>query len=142
MNLTEKVAFIKGLAEGTKLDTQSQEGKILAAMVDLLDDMAATVSDLDDDYGDLCDQVDSIDDDLYALEEDVYRDDEDDEDEEDFFYEVVCPTCNKTICLSEDVLLDGETSCPNCGEELEFDFDDICDCDDDCCCESGCECHE
>ena len=138
MNLTEKVAFIKGLTEGIKLDTHSQEGKVLTAIIDLLDDMAVTVSDLDDDYGDLCNQVDAIDDDLYALEEDVYREEEDN-DEDDVFYEVVCPTCNKTLCLSEDVILDGETACPNCGEQLEFDLDSVCDCDDDECCGSECE---
>ena len=47
--------------------------------------------------------------------------------------------------LSEDVLLKGEIDCPNCGENLEFDFDDIC-CDDDCDChhvhEDKCDCHE
>lgn len=142
MNLTEKVAFIKGLSEGANLDTSSQEGKILSAMMDLLDDLAVTVSDLDDDYGDLCDHVDALDNDLYALEEDFYHDDQDDdEDSKDAFYEVVCPTCKKTICLAEDVLLDGQTDCPNCGEELEFDFDDLCNCDDDCC-ESDCKCSE
>ena len=29
--------------------------------------------------------------------------------------------------VSEDVLLEGEIECPNCGELLEFDFSDIFD---------------
>lgn len=52
-----------------------------------------------------------------------------DEDEEEEFldeeeYETICPTCGKTILLTEQMLEEGETVCPNCGEELEFDFDE------------------
>ena len=39
-------------------------------------------------------------------------------------YETICPTCGKTILLTEQMLEEGETVCPNCGEELEFDFDE------------------
>ena len=46
MTLTEKAAYIKGLMDASELDKTSKEGKILAAVVDLLDDMALTVSDL------------------------------------------------------------------------------------------------
>ena len=45
---------------------------------------------------------------------------------------------NETICLSEDILLKGEMDCPNCGENLEFDFDGLCDDDDGC----DCGCHD
>lgn len=51
-----------------------------------------------------------------------------DEEEEEFLdeeeYETICPTCGKTILLTEQMLEEGETVCPNCGEELEFDFDE------------------
>ncbi len=139
MNLTEKVSFIKGLAEGMKVDSKSNEGKIISAIIDVLDDIALTVSNLDDDYGDLCDQVDAIDEDLHSLEEDYYCEEDECEDD-DFIYEVTCPTCKETICLSEDVLLDGQTKCPNCGEELEFDFDELCK--NECHCGDECDCQE
>jgi ribosomal protein S27E len=136
MTITEKTAYIKGLLEGLELDEGSKEVKVIKAIVDLLDDMALTVSDLEEGYQDLCDQLDDVDEDLHTLEEDFYDDEEDDEeDEDDLFYEVTCPTCNETICLSEDILLKGEIECPNCGESLEFDFDDLCE-------EEGCSCHE
>ena len=108
MNLTEKVAFIKGLAEGMNIDEKSNEGKIINAIIDLLDDMAVTVSDLDDDYGDLSNQVDEIDEDLFKLEEEVFGGEDDCCccDEEEPVYEVVCPTCQEVICLDEDLLLD------------------------------------
>lgn len=147
MTITEKSAYIKGLVEGLALDEDSKEVKVINAIIDLLDDMALTVSDLEEGYSDLSEQLDEVDEDLGALEDDFYEDeDEDDEDEDDLYYEVTCPTCNETICLSEDVLLKGEIDCPNCGESLEFDFDDLCDEDDDCCddgrCSCGCHDHE
>ena len=36
MDICEKIAYIKGLAEGLKLDENTNEGKILAAVIDLL----------------------------------------------------------------------------------------------------------
>lgn len=139
MTITEKSAYIRGLMEGLSLDQESKEVKVLNAIVDLLDDLTLTVSDLEEGYHDLGDQLDEVDEDLGTLEESFYGDDfEDEDDEDDVFYEVTCPTCNETICLSEDVLLKGEIDCPNCGESLEFDFDDLC-CDEECCCHDDAE---
>ena len=36
MTISEKSAYLKGLMEGLKLSTESDEGKLIAAMVDLL----------------------------------------------------------------------------------------------------------
>ena len=145
MNLTEKIAYIKGLAEGLNLDESKPEVKVINAIVDLLDDMAYSVADMEELYDELSAQVDEIDQDLADVESDVY-DDEDcdccdccnDEDEEDPFYEVTCGACGQTLNVSEDVLLEGEIECPNCGELLEFDFSDLFD--EDGCCEDGCTC--
>ena len=40
MEILEKVAYMKGLAEGLGLDTKTKEGKLLTVMIDLLDDIA------------------------------------------------------------------------------------------------------
>ena len=40
MEITEKVAYLKGLAEGMELDTEKKEGKLLAAIIDVLDDLS------------------------------------------------------------------------------------------------------
>lgn len=129
MTITEKVAYLKGLAEGMKMDSSTNEGKLLLAMIDALDDIALTVSDLEDTVAELSAQVDEIDDDLGAVEEDLYGDEDDeccgeDEDFEDTLYEVECPSCGDVICLDEEMLDEGEIDCPNCGEKLEFDFED------------------
>ena len=142
MTITEKVAYLKGLAEGMKLNADTPEGKMLLAIVDVLDDMALTVEDLDDGFTELSAQVDEIDEDLGSLEEDCYGeecccDDEDEEDEcdccgDEVLYEVECPSCGNTICINESMLEEGEMECPNCHELLEFDIqdedEDTCEC--------------
>ena len=55
MEISEKVAYLKGLAEGLALDTDTKEGKLIAAIIDVLDDMAEKFVDLEDD---LCDVED------------------------------------------------------------------------------------
>ena len=62
MNLTEKSAYIKGLAEGLELDKTSKEGKIIAALLELVDEMAAQVVSIKKD-------IDEIDEDLDYLDE-------------------------------------------------------------------------
>ena len=131
MTVTERVAYVKGLAEGMELDASSKEGKILKAIIDVLEDMAYEISDLGDEIGEVEEQVDMIDDDLDTLEGIVYEDEEDDEDDEDGeLYEVECPSCGDTIYLDEEMLADGEIDCPNCGEHLEFDFEEEDDAED------------
>ncbi len=132
MNITEKTAYVKGLIRGLELDKSKKETKVFEAIIDLLDDISLEVSDLQEGYSELSSEIEEIDEDLYALEEDFYSDDEDCEiDEEDEpFYEVTCPSCDKTLCVDEETLLNGEVKCP-CGETLEFDLDSLNECD--CC---------
>ncbi len=140
MTISEKVAYIKGLAEGVKLDTKTDEGKIISAIIELLGDICDEIDALDDAQIELAEQLDAVDEDLSDVEELIYEDDEcgcgcDDYEEDDEVYEVVCPNCNDTIYLDEEMLMDGRIDCPNCGTDLEFDFDCECDCEDcDCDC--------
>ena len=75
MNLTERISYIKGLAEGLNLDESKPEVKVINAIVELLDDMAYSVSDMEELYDDLSAQVDEIDQDLADVESDIYDDD-------------------------------------------------------------------
>ena len=139
MEITEKVAYLKGLMEGMKIDTETNEGKILSAMVDILEDIGLELEDLWNAQGELEDGLDVVSDDLEDIEDIVYdEDDEDDEDEsfDDEYYEddaeddedcyaTTCPTCEETIYFDESVLEDGEVICPNCGEKLEFDMSSL-----------------
>ncbi|HWQ50456.1 MAG TPA: hypothetical protein VN369_01520 [Terriglobales bacterium] len=139
MTLTEKVAYIKGLMDGLDIDKDKKEGKVLTAIVDLLDDMAEEVTVLEDSFDELDEQVAMIDEDLDEVEGFVYGDDEE-------TYEVECPSCGNIFYIDEDTALEGETVCPECGEEIEIEIDDEDeddeddDEDDDCGCGCGGDC--
>jgi len=143
MDICEKIAYIKGLAEGLALDDTTKEGKVLAAIIDLLGDITEEICDIEDGCDALLEQIDAADEDPADLEEFVYEDDDDDDcdccdcdddccDCDDEVYEVECPACNDVIYLDAEMLEEDGMVCPNCGTDLEFDFD-CCDCDCDCC---------
>ena len=60
MEITEKVAYLKGLMEGMKIDTETNEGKILSAMVDILEDIGLELEDLWNAQGELEDGLDAV----------------------------------------------------------------------------------
>ena len=134
MEITEKVAYLKGLAEGMELDTDKKEGKLLAAIIDVLDDIALELQDIEDEQAELSEGLDAVSDDLEDVEDVVFEDlDEDDEDEyeedeldeDEDCYATTCPTCEETIYFDESILDEGEVVCPNCGEKLEFDMSSL-----------------
>ena len=138
MDICEKIAYIKGLAEGLELSNDTKEGKILNAIIDLLGDITEEICDIEDGCDELLEQIDAVDEDLASLEEIIYEDDEDDCDCDcddccdcdDEVYEIECPACNDVIYLDGDMLAEEGMTCPNCGTELEFDFDCDCGCED------------
>ena len=152
MTISEKSAYLKGLMDGLKLDTESNEGKMIAAIVDLLGDMSRRMVDIEDTTIAISDELDEIEEDLDAIEDFIMDEDDEDgwdeyEDEEDYYdpddeddeeepeegfdfgdedstiYEVEC-ACGNVIDFDEEVLESGSIVCPNCGETLEFTFDD------------------
>ena len=132
MELFEKVAYLKGLAEGLALDTETKEGKLIAAIIDVLDDMCEELAEVQEELYDMEEGLDAVSDDLSEVEEVLYEllddEDEDDEDEDDDdteWFETTCPVCEEEILFDEDELEAGEIICPNCGEKLEFDLSDL-----------------
>lgn len=92
MTISEKSAYLKGLMDGLKLDTETNEGKMIAAIVDLLGDMSKRMVDIEDTTIAISDELDEIEEDLDAIEdfimdEDDYDDDwdEDYEDDDDYY---------------------------------------------------------
>ena len=143
MEILEKVAYLKGLAEGLALDDTTKEGKILKVMMDILDDMALELQDVRDEQCEIEEGLDAVSDDLSDVESFIYEafdeKDEDEDEEEDGdgpVYETTCPNCEEAIYFDEDVLEDGAVECPNCGEKLEFDLSSL---EEDGCC-GGCSC--
>ena len=133
MEISQKVAYLKGLAEGLALDTETKEGKLIAAIIDVLDEMSIRFEDIDDNLVDLEDGLDAVSDDLSEVEEALYEMDEGDEelDDDAEYFETTCPVCQEEIVFDEDTLDSGEIRCPNCGEKLEFDLSDLAQAEDD-----------
>ena len=136
MEITEKVAYLKGLAEGMELDTDKKVGKLLAAIIDALDDIALELEDIKDEQAELADGLDAVSDDLEDVENVIFDEwDDEDEDDGEYYYDdldedeecyaTTCPTCEESIYFDESVLEDGEVICPNCGERLEFDLEGL-----------------
>ena len=136
MEITEKVAYLKGLAEGMELDTDKKVGKLLAAIIDALDDIALELEDIKDEQAELADGLDAVSDDLEDVENVIFDEwDDEDEDDGEYYYDdldedeecyaTTCPTCEESIYFDESVLEDGEVICPNCGEKLEFDLEGL-----------------
>ena len=144
MTISEKSAYLKGLMDGLSLNTETDEGKMISAIVDLLGDMAKRIADIEETTIAISDELDEIEEDLDAIEdfildededyeddEDEWDDEEDDDydegfdfgDEESTIYEVVC-ACGEVIDFDEEVLEKGSMICPNCGETLEFSTED------------------
>lgn len=127
MDINEKVAYIRGLTDGLKLNDNDDMVKVIKVVIDLLEDISDEVTELGELFDELSEQVEEIDQDLSIVEDDLYDEEEDDEDFDDFdedgeYYEVVCPSCGDEICVSEDILIEGSIDCPSCGKKLEFDF--------------------
>ena len=148
MTISEKAAYLKGLMDGLKLDTETAEGQMISAIVDLLGDLTKKVGYIEDTTIAISDELDEIEEDLDAIEDfimdeddddydfDDEDDDDDDYDDDDFdeegfdfgdeestIYEVTC-ACGTVIAFDEDTLEEGSIVCDVCGETLEFSFED------------------
>lgn len=125
MDLNAKAAYIRGLMTGMEFDPNSKNGKIIAAMMDLLEEMAATVTEHDQALDQAFDELDAIDEDLDDLTDALFdTDDEDKEDaqEDEAEYEVTCPNCGAVTTVDEDTLLNQELVCPNCGAAFDIEL--------------------
>ena len=146
MTISEKAAYLKGLMDGLELDTDKAEGKMIAAIVDLMGDVTRRLADVEETTIAISDELDEIEEDLDAIEDFImdeededyededYEDDFDDEedyedegfdfgDEETTIYEVKC-ACGNIIDFDEETLEEGSIECPECGELLEFSLED------------------
>ena len=70
MTISEKVAYLKGLAEGLDLDTQkSKEGKLISVMIGILEEIGLSIEDLEENALALGEEIDVLSDDLADVEE-------------------------------------------------------------------------
>lgn len=154
MTISEKVAYLKGLAEGLDLDTsKSKEAKLISVMIGILEEIGMSIEDLEENTVALGEELDAVSDDLSDVEKAVFEDEDEDDDcccdEDDDFFEVDCPNCGETLVIDESVLEEGVIQCPSCNQKFALDLSDECGCgcedddeDGDCGCGCGCEDHD
>ena len=140
MNINEKAAYIKGLADGLGLADETKEAKVITELLALVSDMAEQITVLTAETQELRDYIEELDEDLGQVEEDLYvtdsEEEEDYEDEEEYeddatYYEVECPNCHEKVCFDDSLTVE-ELICPACRQKIT----DIELCDGEC---DGCD---
>lgn len=135
--LSERISYIRGLADGLELGEDSKEAKVISAMIELLDDMAFSVEELEEQQDLINDDLDEMDEIVGELEDYVYGEDCDCDHCDDMeFEEVTCPSCGAEIELDDDMISDDCSYfiCPSCHEKIDIDWEcDGEDCDCGCC---------
>ncbi len=114
--LSKKVEFLKGLAEGMNLKEDKQEHKLMLKMLETLDAFAKELEEMQMQLDDLDEFVDDLDEDVAELEDAVFEDG-DLEDEEG------CHGCGQRWEQDGEAVVEYE--CPNCGYETRFDIADF-----------------
>lgn len=120
--LNERVSYLRGLVEGLDVGESTKEGKVILAIVNVLEEMADEIIDLEESLDETDEYIQTIDEDLAQLEDDIYEDEDDEDDEDvddDEYVGVECPNCNEIIYFDPDIFTDEEhITCPQCGAEL------------------------
>ena len=137
-NLTDRAAYLRGLADGMGLTKDTNENKLLLEMLSLMDEMAQKISELDEDVGELEAYVEDIDSDLADIEDALFGDEDDDcdcddddcdcddEDEYEELEELAfdCPYCGKAVMLkASDIDYDQSPVCEHCGKPFFTDIE-------------------
>ena len=139
MSMMEKAMYLKGLCDGLEPDKTTKEGKLIAALLDMVTEMAAEMDDMQAEICELKDYCEELDEDLGDVEEvllDLDDEDEDDydfdddDDDDDFECDGNCAGCDFDCGFDEDDDFFGEDEdedeyfeviCPACGDVINFD---------------------
>ena len=141
-NITERTAYLRGLADGLNLDKEKAENKLLLEMLSVMEDMAQQLAETNEDLDELSDYIEDMDADLAEVEEMIFEDDDcdcgcdcddcdcDDCDcdcdcdcEQELSFD--CPNCGKTVMIkASDIDFDESPVCSACGQPFFVDVED------------------
>ena len=125
MTITEKLSYLKGLADGLKPDTEKPEGKLIVELLSAVYDMGQELASLRAEVTEMREYLEEMDEDLGDVESYLYDEDDDDDDDDDdedldddtSYYEATCPSCGETVCFDDSMDPD-DIVCPHCGESF------------------------
>lgn len=141
MGIAERVAYLRGLAEGLGLTADEKQGPFTNELLSVVESLATEIDRIKKEQVDLDDYLNEVDDAIADLEDEVYGycdcDEELDPEVADYFFgdhaldqyrELECPHCGETVAYFEDpAFLKGadELICPHCDEVVKtFDAED------------------
>ena len=151
--VSKKVAYLKGMAEGMDLGEDTLQNRLILRMLEALEEISEELEAIEARQDEAEQYIDELDSDLGDVEEFLFADedeeeddcccghhhhhfdedeDEDDEeyDEEDDgegidFIEYECPHCKTSVYYDQEAFdLEEEHLCPECGKELFPTSDD------------------
>lgn len=148
--VSKKVAYLKGMAEGMDLKEDTLQNRLILRMLEALEEISEEleaiearqneaeqyIDELDSDLGDVeeflfADEDDEDDCDCgcghhhHGDEDEEYEDDEEDDGEGIDFIEYECPHCKTSVYYDQEAFdLEEEHLCPECGKELFPTSDD------------------
>ncbi len=132
MTITEKVAYIQGLFDGMRLDTEkSGEARILSEVLDVLREVGQQLDGMEASMDQFDGDLDTLEDAVAGLEEAVFEEEDGQEtgldgsdgEEEDFF-QIPCPTCGEDLVVDDEALAAGLVECPVCHGKFALSFDE------------------
>lgn len=144
--VSKKVAYLKGMAEGMNLQEDSMQNRLILRMLEALEEISEELEAIEARQDEVEQYIDELDSDLGDVEEflfgeedeeedcgcgcghhhhhdeDEWDDEEDDEEDEDDgidFIEYECPHCKTSVYYDQEAFdLEEEHLCPECGKEL------------------------
>ncbi|MFZ5975126.1 MAG: CD1247 N-terminal domain-containing protein [Bacillota bacterium] len=125
--LSERISYIRGLAEGMNIESETKEGRFLMALVSVTEEMVEAIDEIEDNNEELLDYIQVLEEKVSFLDDDLEEYDEDDDEYADLcerFLAVECPECGEIVYFDHSMAGSGnELICPECNTPLP-DIDD------------------
>lgn len=124
--ITDRTSYLRGLADGLKIDKEKAENQLMLEMLGVMEEMAQRIQELDSDVDELDEYMASMESDLSDVEDLLYADGEEDDSGDDFEDMdedeeicVTCPHCDKEFVIKAgDINSDDDVLCPACGKNI------------------------
>lgn len=136
MGMSEKVAYLRGLADGMGLAQDPHQGVFITELINTIESLGTEIDRIHEQQRSVDRYLDEVDQSIFELENEVFEyDDEDEacalpetffgENPMDTYMETDCPHCGETVAYFDDPTFIKEASeliCPHC-EEVVMTFD-------------------